>query len=368
MSRIDEMTRFTAADSIACKCSAVETRYFRNSFLPVVKRRLERTGKKFARRSPIMHRGYYARMEGQMMAIERFLAATAEEPRRQVLFLGGGFDAISPQLLHDHAQSASAKSNYDNLHIFEVDFMDIIQQKFEIYSTENSILKAIFSPLKLAEDNAPPAANPPTLQPQRISNSIFGLGPLTLIAQDLRMGSELVQQLDRAGFDPSMPTLVITECVLVYLEADHTLQLIQSMHDYLRSGRSMWISYDMIKADDTYGKMMMQNLSRAGFSLPGFQNFLTLQAHEEKFQHSNWIHAKAIDMLQFYHRVIEREKIEKIQKLEILDEVEEWNMIMSHYSMTLAANCDDFYFIVNELTTLRPHESSPIKFNMNSVV
>ncbi len=446
-SRADEMTRYTASDSFACKYSVYEAKYpslskTHSNFVSIMKMRLERTGKKFVKRSPIMHRGYYARMEGQQMAIDRFLSQTESSHEiRQILYLGCGFDtAPIATYAHfkesDESQGSTSGGQSKKLKIFEVDFPDIINQKYEIYSTEHKIVKALATgeprldnelkyaaselhrgaSSKLASDTIKEgteeeedggaidshehADSKPILHVEEklhkmvfdtigsighsskhenddngnIFHTVHHLGALTLVSQDLRDANGLISTLSRSGFDPHKPTLIITECVLVYLNKEETDALCSILSNYFSHGRTVWVSYDMISPTDTYGQMMLKNLHKAGFSLPGFIEFPTLRSHEEKFHgpeghdgHQLWSIAKSVDMLNFYNRVIDSKLIDEVNRLEILDEIEEWNMIMSHYCITVATNTELFHNIVESLTNLRPALPSPIKINPHAM-
>jgi tRNA wybutosine-synthesizing protein 4 len=45
--------------------------------------------------------------------------------------------------------------------------------------------------------------------------------PYCLLPADLREPCQLAAALDAAGLDPAVPTLVLSECVLVYLPPQH---------------------------------------------------------------------------------------------------------------------------------------------------
>ena len=45
--------------------------------------------------------------------------------------------------------------------------------------------------------------------------------PYCLLPADLRDPRQLAAALDAAGLDPEAPTLVLSECVLVYLPPQH---------------------------------------------------------------------------------------------------------------------------------------------------
>ena len=105
--------------------------------------------------------------------------------------------------------------------------------------------------------------------------------------------------------------------------------------------RGIWCSYDMINPGDTFGLMMQQNLRGAGYHIPGFIDFPSLESHEFRFKSNGWPEAVSISMMSAYDCVISAGEIKAINKIEMLDEIEEWSMIMNHYCITVATNCGE---------------------------
>jgi [phosphatase 2A protein]-leucine-carboxy methyltransferase len=60
----------------------------------------------------------------------------------------------------------------------------------------------------------------------------------------------------------SLPTLLIFECVLVYMSSDESSALIQWFVDYFSSGDGALggIVYEMFGLGDSFGKVMLDNL------------------------------------------------------------------------------------------------------------
>ena len=67
------------------------------------------------------------------------------------------------------------------------------------------------------------------------------------------------------------------------------------------------------------------------------QNFPTLASQEQAFKEQTWSRAKALSMLSVYNTVLSGKDRQRVSKLEMFDEIEEWELIMQHYSMTLAS-------------------------------
>ena len=76
--------------------------------------------------------------------------------------------------------------------------------------------------------------------------------------------------------------------------------------------------------------------------LLGFTDYPTLEAQKQRYLHGHF--ASSIDqvfsetMLTMFDRYIAPEELKRIAKLEIFDELEEWRMLMDHYSFTVAVH------------------------------
>jgi hypothetical protein len=98
--KADDQTRFSARDSLGCKYSASRLDYFKDPFIEPIYEGLNRTQPlqphthldthtprthmphiPHIRRSPIIHRGYFARSEGFAKVLELFLERTSGAPR-----------------------------------------------------------------------------------------------------------------------------------------------------------------------------------------------------------------------------------------------------------------------------------------------
>ena len=65
-------------------------------------------------------------------------------------------------------------------------------------------------------------------------------------------------------------------------------------------------------------------------------DFPTLQSQSERFLECGWDSARSETMLSVYDNHVSLEEKHRISRLEIFDEIEEWQMLMSHYSLTVA--------------------------------
>lgn len=75
---------------------------------------------------------------------------------------------------------------------------------------------------------------------------------------DLRKWDETVPKLIQSGFRPEIPTLVLSECVLIYMDAEFGDRIIQWFGQQVPS--AAFITYEQILPDDAFGRVMLQNL------------------------------------------------------------------------------------------------------------
>ena len=61
--------------------------------------------------------------------------------------------------------------------------------------------------------------------------------------------------------DLKKPTLVMTECLLVYLKPDESAKILQWISDTFNEAPFLGlINYEMIEPNDPFGETMIQNL------------------------------------------------------------------------------------------------------------
>jgi hypothetical protein len=87
----------------------------------------------------------------------------------------------------------------------------------------------------------------------------------------------------------------------------------------------------MYDPNDRFGQMMVKNFNMMGCPLVGIYKYPNLKDQFTRFENCGWKATECLTMAKIYYESIEPEERKKIEKLEMLDELEEWNLIMSHY-------------------------------------
>lgn len=153
---------------------------------------------------------------------------------------------------------------------------------------------------------------------------------------DLRDPAAMQAALEDHKIDPTVPTYVLFECVLVYMEPEESSALLAHLSSWLQ--QAMVVIYEQIRPDDAFGRQMVSNLLARGAPLRGLPSTPTLVAHEQRLSTCGWPQAWAIDMDTIYSKHLPPEDKKRIERLEMFDEFEEWHMIQEHYCVACGSN------------------------------
>lgn len=136
------------------------------------------------------------------------------------------------------------------------------------------------------------------------------------------------------GVDPSLPTLLISECCLIYLsptEADGVVDYFTKTLFPPTTPLGL-IIYEPIRPNDAFGKTMVSNLAARGIQLQTLHKYASLEAQRQRLRDQHFEAGQGAADINFIwdHWVSEAEK-ERVARLEMLDEVEEWRLLAQHY-------------------------------------
>ncbi|KAK3234944.1 hypothetical protein CYMTET_54823 [Cymbomonas tetramitiformis] len=303
----DRAVRGTNDDATVSKLSCVQLGYFEDDFLKYFVRRA-------SKRAPIINRGYYARVSAFRTLVQQFLDTTDEtgsNPEKQIISLGCGFDTGFFQL---KARQCEPKR------YIEVDFPEVVAKKADVIANEEVLRQLVkFPPVQDGEFHGGGEE-----------------GGYSLVAADLRDLDACIKALSRANYDPSLPTLVLAECVLVYLPSDGSQALLQWAAKEF--SQAAIVIYEMINAHDAFGEQMIINLEMRGCPLLGLAGTPDLEAQRSRLTSAGWKRSEGCDMRTIYENCLDPVDVRRISRLELFDEFEEWNLIMAHYCIAYGVN------------------------------
>ncbi|DAZ94559.1 TPA: hypothetical protein N0F65_004175 [Lagenidium giganteum] len=303
----DHAVMETASDASLCKLSASALGYYADPFVQFFV-------KAPSRRMPLINRGYYARVAAIETIVLRFLQQS--DAKKQVVVLGAGLDTMYFRLRQREALA--------NCEYFELDFGEVTTQKILTMKRR----KALTSVLELN-----------TAQ-EFLASVTSGCSELHvpgyhLLACDLRDTEATQKKLEAAGIDKTLPTLFISECVLIYMEACYSKQLLAWSAEYFDDvGYAL---YEQILPDDAFGRMMMENIKARGCDLLSIRDYPTIEAQMERFREHHFGLAQCWDMNDVYYKFLDPHDRQQKEKLEIFDELEEFHMLQAHYCVVVAS-------------------------------
>ena len=290
----------TAYDASRGKVAAVARGYFGDDFARCFCAEGPSPG-------PLINRGHYVRVVAIGSLCEQFLLA-ARGQRSQIVSIGAGFDTRFWQL----AAAGIAPSLY-----IEVDQHPIVARKAEIIAAEPALLAA------LPEGAA-------CLATDHVSSARYQLR-----AVDVRDEAALETALAEAGWDEEQPTLVLLECVLVYLPPAAAAGVLRLFGR--RARRCVAAVYEQIQPDDAFGRMMVANLRARDCALLGLPACPDTESQVARCEAAGFAaRVEAIDLLGYYSEVVSADERARVSSLEPLDELEEWRLLMAHYCIVLA--------------------------------
>ncbi|KAF1325786.1 Leucine carboxyl methyltransferase, partial [Globisporangium splendens] len=273
----DSAVMETASDASLCKLSASALGYYKDPYIQYFV-------KSPSRRMPIINRGYYARVAAVETLVTKFLAAETEKKKKQVVILGAGLDTMFFRL--------KEAGQLQQCEYFELDFPDVTMQKVMIIKRRKPLANLV----GLATNEEFIAA---------VSSGYAELNApgYHLLPCDLRDINATKQKLEAAGIDQSAPTLFISECVLIYMDAQYSTQLIAWSAEFFED--VSYVLYEQILPDDAFGRVMMANIKARGCDLISIRDFPTLEAQIERFRVHHFEAVQAWDMNQIYYKYLD---------------------------------------------------------------
>ena len=302
----------TGDDAATSKLSAVDLQYYTDIF---IRHFVHYT----ARRPPLINRGYYARVKAVTQLVTDFItAANADNVACQIVSLGAGSDTTFFRL--NALASPIRASKW-----FEIDFPSAMNRKAAIIQHNEPLASALTNvQYNIKEEQ------------QETGVTVLDSDQFALISADMSDVSALTGLLERVHCDMSKPTLFLAECVLIYMPPTVSASIIEWSASTFTGG-CVFASYEQIHPHDPFGRVMMSNLTARGCSLLGLTAYPDIPSQRQRYTTAGYSEYVGWDMGRVYSEYLDRADVKRIERLELFDEFEEWNLIQSHYHISLAA-------------------------------
>ena len=303
----DKIIQETDHDAASSRMSAVALDYLNDSFA----KDFFPPGKEVPKRYPIINRGTYVRTKSIDQLLARFLQVKAGQ-KKQIVSLGSGSDTRFFRFWMD------SMFNDTGIEYHELDFEVNVNRKRT--TIRNSSLLSGY--INEAEK----------------TGSSYRLHAIDL--RDLTAKSPPTIP----GLDSKLPTLILSECCLCYLPPDIATSVVQYFTMHI-NGPLALVVYEPIRPFDAFGKTMVSNLASRGIHLQTLKRYSTLEAQRQRLRLAGFTAGQsARDVYQLWESEewVNQEEKDRIEKLEWLDEIEEWKLLASHYCVAWGWKGDIF--------------------------
>uniref|UniRef100_H2V295 Leucine carboxyl methyltransferase 1 n=1 Tax=Takifugu rubripes TaxID=31033 RepID=H2V295_TAKRU len=269
MDTADEAVRATCDDATICKRFATSKGYWKDPYIQYFARSVGE------RKAPEINRGYYARVKGVNHLLDAFIRNS--ECNCQVINLGAGLDTTFWRLKDENLLPKK---------FFEVDFPTVVARKIHNIKTKPPLSK------HLIETHSTDSL---ILDTQSLDSDRY-----CIIGADLRDISALDEKLKKFHLNPDLPTVLLSECVLVYMTPSQSSNLLRWAAEIFHT--AMFINYEQ----------------------------------KERFLKTGWEHADALDMMTVYS-MLPQDDVARMECLEFLDEKELLQQLLQHYNICWAS-------------------------------
>lgn len=137
------------------------------------------------------------------------------------------------------------------------------------------------------------------------------------------------------GLRTDLPTLIISECCLCYLEVEKSKDVVQWFTGRIPS--IGLVLYEPIGVHDSFGQMMVSNLAARNITMPSLELYKTIPDQKSRLAEFGFTTAdggQAAETVEdIWEKWIPTDEKERVDALEGLDEVEEWQMLARHYTI-----------------------------------
>ncbi|KAL2855909.1 S-adenosyl-L-methionine-dependent methyltransferase [Aspergillus pseudoustus] len=319
----DRVVQGTDNDASVSRLSAVGLGYLEDPFARILTPLGQET-----RRLPIINRGTYVRTTAIDQLVARFLGLPSDpdsvwkQKKKQIISLGAGSDTRVFRLLQSHPAP--------NIVYHEIDFAVNNAAKIKTIRGTHLLQRVLGHLEDVTISDAGDALHSP----------IYHIHPIdlrTLAHQAEGSTSEdLVARL-RETVDTTLPTLILSECCLVYLSPDEAAGVVRYFTQTLftpsnKSETLALVLYEPIRPDDAFGRTMVANLATRGIQLQTLHEYASLEAQRVRLRQQGFDGGQAAADVDFlWERWVSEEEKERVAGLEMLDEMEEWKLLAQHY-------------------------------------
>lgn len=266
--------------------------------------------------------------------ISSFLSRTSggsseQQGERQIISLGAGTDTRVFRLLSPHQkqqqQQPQPQPAQANLIYHEIDFPAVTAKKLQLVRAVPPLRSIVPDPALVSAEGDETTWSSSGQLPDGCEYWCHGRDLRDLLKPDAKA---------LRGLRPDVPTLLVSECCLCYLEPHQALEVIRHFADKIPN--LAVVLYEPIKPDDPFGRQMVSNLAARRIRMPTLDVYKDAKGQQARLRDAGFEKVETMSVEDIWRSWIPEGEKERVDGLEGLDEVEEWNLLAAHYIVAWA--------------------------------
>ncbi|KAL7938150.1 S-adenosyl-L-methionine-dependent methyltransferase [Trichoderma chlorosporum] len=314
----DSVIQGTDTDAAVSRLSAVDSGYLND---PYARYFVSAFDGPPARRFPIINRGTYTRTTAIDNLVHSFLAVANGKDQmggatRQIVSLGAGTDTRPFRIF--------GQQGHPQLIYHEIDFSVTSAKK----------LKTV--------EAAPPLAS---ILTNRSTGDADGWSSQPLNGEYFCHGLD-IRRLSPTSTETlpdlrtDVPTLVLSECCLCYLSQEESEGVLEYFSS--RIPDIAVVIYEPIHLGDPFSDTMVSNLAARNIHMPSLDRRRDEQDQIARLKRIGFETTRQLTVDRLWTKWVNAEEKERVDRLEGLDEVEEWQLLAGHYVVVWSFRGDGF--------------------------
>ncbi|KAL7916069.1 S-adenosyl-L-methionine-dependent methyltransferase [Trichoderma velutinum] len=314
----DSVIQGTDTDAAVSRLSAVDMGYLSDPYARYFVTAFDGPP---ARRFPIINRGTYTRTTAIDNLVHSFLAgAEGEEQQggttKQIVSLGAGTDTRPFRLF--------SQQSHPQLVYHEIDFSVTSAKKLKTVEAVPPLASVLTN--RSTGDTGSWSSQP--------SNGEYFCHGL-----DIRRLSPAATEI-LPGLRTDVPTLILSECCLCYLSQEESEGVLEYFSS--RISNISVVIYEPIHLGDAFSDTMISNLAARNIHMPSLERSRDGADQASRLKRIGFENARQLTIDRLWSKWVNAEEKERVDRLEGLDEIEEWQLLAGHYVVVWSFRGDGF--------------------------
>uniref|UniRef100_A0A6G1SJM3 Leucine carboxyl methyltransferase 1 n=1 Tax=Aceria tosichella TaxID=561515 RepID=A0A6G1SJM3_9ACAR len=309
----DEAVVATNDDAAVCKYQAVSKGYYLDPYID--KFLSNKVKSSMPRKAPEINHGYFARSASIAYLVEKFIC---KHPDAQIISLGAGYDTLYWRL-KDRNFLVTGDQQPPRVTYVEIDMSSVVVHKIMSIRRHPELHRALASIQYKGEG---------------IHSESYHL-----ISFDLRQVDKLLlykKLFDDCQLVATRPTLCLAECVLVYMPVQDSSSLIRWFSGNFNN--VTMANYEQCNMMDRFSEIMLASMNARHCDLMGVDACKSLETQMERFKKNGLDHTRGWSLLEIFKKCLLPSSIERISKIEFLDERELLEQLLEHYCIVIGSH------------------------------